>query len=119
MKLITFLLLIFIVAANTYGQDRRVFRGTVISSLVVDASDDDENRNEIETKIIFESRAIRIEDDAFSIVSRQFDGENTTTFLCRKDGSDFSIFYKVGEYISVLEEDYEDSIVSYQELEEL
>ena len=119
MKLITLLILFFAVTTVTNGQDRRVFRGTIISSLVVDGSEDEDSTSEIETEIIFESRAIKIEDEVFSIVSRQFDGEHTTTFLCKKDGSDFAIVYKVGEFISVQEEDYEDTILSYQELEEL
>ena len=117
-KAIILVAFVSLVSIQGYAQDKRTFRGEVSSTTTKQVHGEQTSERVQDVTIKFEPRAIKIGDDSFAIVTRQFDGESTTTYTCKKGSSDFVITYAVGEYIRVQESRSDSDYTQYEGLSE-
>lgn len=103
MKISFILLLVVIATFEINAQNKTTYIGTVSSSLMVEKNAGDSKEFKKSTEIVFASRTIKIGDETYNIVSKQFDGISTSTFMCSKGRGHFVISFKAGEYISVVD----------------
>ena len=100
--------LIISVAFAQSENDRRGFKGTVISDIEQSVKWEGENAKTtdttVESEILFDARTIKIGNDVYDIVKREFDGEELTTFTCTKRRSTFTVTYKPGDYIRIVDQ---------------
>ena len=124
MKKLAILTGLVLVFSNVYCQDddydRTSFKGEVSSLLTIVLNDmaGTEKESEVETTIVFDSKTIRINDEVYDIVNKEFDGIDLNTFLCTKRGSNYTITYIVEDNISIFNNSNPGIVTSYQELSE-
>lgn len=99
--------------------DRRGFQGTIVSSLttIVDSeSGDVDTQDNEETVITFSARSISIGRETFDIITREFDGQRTTTFNCNLRRGTFMIVFLADESISLIDQESKEVTTVYAPL---
>ena len=124
MKKFLLLAILLIVSVFSFAQDeeydRTDFKGQVISMLTVLDNELAASKNEskAETIIVFDSKSIKIKDDVYEIVSKEFDGIDVNSFLCTKRGSNYTLTYIVDDYISIFDNSNPAKVTYFKELSE-
>ena len=121
-KIISFIALTFIFT-NVYSQDdldRTGLIGEVISQFTIVENElaGTEVETETETTIIFDSKFIAVNSERYDIVSKEFDGVDTNSFLCSKRGSNYTITYIVNEFIAIYDNINPEKVTYYEDLSE-
>jgi hypothetical protein len=122
MKKYILLFVIVLICQQAYSQedlDRTGFIGEVVSQLKIDANEATETETEtsIETRIVFDSKTITINGEAYEVVNKEFDGIDLNTFHCRKRGSNYTLTFVVDDFISISDDSKPDQVTYFMEFE--
>ena len=123
MKILFTFAICILISSASFAQDdvdKTDYKGTVVagSSVIINTQTNAEKAAAGSINIVFDSKTITIKDEAYAIVSKEFDGIDTNTFLCTKRGSNFTINYVAGEFISVEDNSNPNKLIKYTELQE-
>lgn len=125
MKISLLTILISSLVVSVFAQsenDRRGFKGTLQSTVKQSVKWEGENAKTtdttVESEILFDGRTIKIGNDVYDIVKREFDGEELTTFTCTKRRSTFTVTYKPGDYIRIVDQNNKTVETVYKDLTE-
>ena len=122
-SLLTILIFFFVISVYAQSEnDRRGFKGTIQFTIKQSVKWEGENAKTtdtiVESEILFDGRTIKIGNDVYDIVKREFDGEELTTFTCTKRRSTFTVTYKPGDYIRIVDQNNKTVETVYRDLSE-